>query len=325
MLAAVIEHGTMRLEHRTLPSLGPHEALIEVRMAGICNTDIELLKGYMNFSGIPGHEFVGRVLEAPSAPQLVGVRVTADINIGCGTCPVCRTGDARHCPNRRTLGIAGQDGAFAENVILPVANLHPVPDGVRDEEAVFIEPLAAALEPGQQLHLTARQSLLVLGDGKLGLLSACGLRYLVPGLVLAGHHSRKLALAAAQGVTTRQMDDPATLVAEYGRFDVVIEATGRPQGLAQAISLVRPEGTVVIKTTTFAPTTLDMAKVVVDEIQLVGSRCGDFDLAGAYLRDRLVDVVPLIESVRPFEECVAAMETASRPGAMKVLLNLPRM
>jgi len=196
---------------------------------------------------------------------------------------------------------------------------------VRDEEAVFIEPLAAALEPGQQLHLTARQSLLVLGDGKLGLLSACGLRYLVPGLVLAGHHSRKLALAAAQGVTTRQMDDPATLVAEYGRFDVVIEATGRPQGLAQAISLVRPEGTVVIKTTTFAPTTLDMAKVVVDEIQLVGSRCGDFDLAGAYLRDRLVDVVPLIESVRPFEECVAAMETASRPGAMKVLLNLPRM
>lgn len=325
MLAAVIENGTMRLEHRSLPSLGPDEALIQVHMAGICNTDIELLKGYMNFSGIPGHEFVGRVLEAPSAPQLVDARVTADINIGCGTCPVCRTGDARHCPNRRTLGIAGQDGAFAECVSLPVANLHPVPDGVSDVEAVFIEPLAAALEPGQQLHLTARQSVLVLGDGKLGLLSACALRYLAPGLVLAGHHARKLALAAAQGVTTWLLDDPADLLKKYGRFDVVIEATGRPQGLTQAIDLVRPEGVVVIKTTTFDPTSLNMAKVVVDEIQLLGSRCGDFELAGAYLRDRLVDVVPLIENVRPFEECVAAMEVAAKPGAMKVLLNFPRV
>jgi threonine dehydrogenase-like Zn-dependent dehydrogenase len=324
MLAAVLDHGVMRLLDRPRPVPGPDEALIKVRLAGICNTDLELAKGYMHFSGIPGHEFVGRVVEAPGDPGLIGARVTADINIGCGTCPTCRKSGPRHCPNRRTLGIAGQDGAFAEYVALPLANLHVLPDGISDEEAVFVEPLAAALEPGQQLHLTADQSVLVLGDGKLGILCACGLRYLVPGLVLAGRHSRKLALAAAQGVTTRLVGDPTTLVREYGRFDVVVEATGRPEGLGCALDLVRPEGVVVMKTTTFAPTALDMAKVVVDEISLVGSRCGNFELAGAYLRDRLVNVLPLIEAIRPFQEWVEAMEAAARPGTMKVLLSLPR-
>ena len=166
--------------------------------------------------------------------------------------------------------------------------------------------------------------MLVLGDGKLGILCACGLRYPAPDLVLAGRHERKLAIAAAQGVTTRLADDPAALIREFGRFDVVVEATGRPQGLGCALELVRPEGVVVIKTTTFAPITIDMAKVVVDEICLLGSRCGNFELAGAYLRDGLVDVMPLIEAVRPFEECLAAMEAAARPGAMKVVLEFPR-
>lgn len=324
MLAAVLQHGVLSLQHRPRPVPGPGEALVKVRLAGICNTDIELAKGYMGFSGIPGHEFVGRVVEAASAPELTGARVTADINLGCGVCPTCLQYDARHCPNRRTLGIAGKDGAFAEYVTLPVANLHLVAEGVSDEEAVFMEPLAAALEPGQQLHLTAGQSVLVLGDGKLGILCACGLRYQTPGLVLGGHHPRKLAIAAAQGVTTRLVDDPAELVREFGRFDVVVEATGRPEGLASAIRLVRPEGTVVVKTTTFAPTTLDMAKVVVDEISLLGSRCGNIGLAGAYLRDRLVDVLPLIEGRRPLAECADALAVAARPGAMKVLLDLPR-
>lgn len=324
MLAAVIEQGELRLCQRPKPVPGPDEALVQVRQAGICNTDIELTKGYMHFSGVPGHEFVGRVVQAEAAPELVGTRVTAEINLGCGTCPTCRKHDARHCPNRRTLGIAGKDGAFAEYLTVPVANLHVVPEGVSDTEAVFVEPLAAALEPGQQLHLTADQSVLVLGDGKLGILCACGLRYLVPGLVLAGRHSRKLALAAAQGVATRLAEDPAALTREFGRFDVVIEATGRPQGLSYALELVRPEGTVVLKTTTFAHATLNMAKVVVDEVNLVGSRCGNFALAMAYLRDRLVDVMPLVESIRPVQECAQAMETAARPGAMKVLLSMPR-
>jgi len=329
MQAVIFEGGSVRMITKTLPSLEPGEVLIQVRLAGICNTDLELLKGYMDFSGIPGHEFVGRVVEAPYTPKLLGKRVTADINIGCGECPTCLKYDARHCPSRTTLGIAGKDGVFAEYCILPASNVHIVPEGVSDSEAVFIEPLAAALEPGQQLHLTARDSVLVLGDGKLGLLCACGLRYLSPHLVLAGRHARKLAIAAAQGVTTRQETTPASLTTtlrkEFGLFDVVVEATGRPEGLAHALELVRPEGTVVLKTTTFAPTPINMAKVVVDEITLVGSRCGDFELAGVYLRDRLTDVLPLIEATYPFKAFPEAFHAASKPGAMKVLIDFAKV
>lgn len=325
MQAAIFENGAVHLVSKPTPTLGPGEVLIEVRMAGICNTDLELLRGYMGFAGIPGHEFVGRVVAAPSAPQLLGRRVTADINIGCGTCPVCLTADARHCPNRTTLGIAGKDGAFAQFVAMPLNTIHLVPDCISNAQAVFLEPLAAALEPSQQLHLTARQSVLVLGDGKLGILTACALRRFVPDLVLAGKHEEKLAVAAAQGVTVRQGTDAghiaATLRRDFGLFDVVIEATGRPQGLETALELVRPEGTVVLKTTTFAPTTLAMAKVVVDEINLLGSRCGDLRLAIAYLKDKLVDVLPLVEAAYPFEAFAEALEHAARPGAMKVLVD----
>lgn len=324
MLAAVIDHGTMRIEQRSRPSLGPNQALIHVRLAGICNTDLELLRGYRDFSGIPGHEFVGHVVKAPDAPKLVGARVTGEINIGCGICHTCLTEGPRHCPTRRTLGIDGWDGAFAEFIVLPIANLHVIPDGVSDMEAIFVEPLAAALEPGQQLHLTARDSMLVLGDGKLGILTACALRYQVPGLILAGRHAHKLAIAAAQGVEIRLASAASDLLAEHGPFDVVIEATGRPQGLNDALTLVRPEGTVVLKTTIAAETSFDMAKAVVNEITLVGSRCGNFDLALSYLRDGLVDVMPLVEIIRPFEECVDAMAVAARPGAMKVMLQFPR-
>ena len=325
MQAVIFENGSVRLSDRPQPMPGPDDVLIEVHLAGICNTDLELLRGYMGFAGIPGHEFVGRVVSAPGSPQLLGRRVAADINIGCGTCPVCRKADARHCPARTTLGIAGKDGAFAQVLAMPARTIQVVPDSVSDAQAVFLEPLAAALEPGQQLHLTARQSVLVLGDGKLGILSACALRRLVPDIVLAGKHEGKLAIAAAQGVAVRQGSDPAAIVAdlrrEYGVFDVVIEATGRPQGLDTALALVRPEGTVVLKTTTFAPTTLDMAKVVVDEISLVGSRCGDLHLAAAYLKDGLVDVLPLVEAAYPFTAAAEALDHAARPGAMKVLLD----
>lgn len=301
------------------------EALLEVRMAGICNTDLELLKGYMGFSGIPGHEFAAVVAEAPDHPELVGKRVTAEINLGCGHCPTCLTAGPRHCPNRTTLGIAGKDGAFARYVTMPVSLLHEIPDNIPDSEAVFIEPLAAALEPGQQLHLTADMSVLALGDGKLGILSACALRHQCPDIVLAGRHARKLAIAAAQGVATRRHDShdglAAALLEEFGRFDVVIEATGRPEGLAHALDLTRPEGTIVLKTTTFAPTPVNMARVVVDEITLVGSRCGNFKLATAFLRDRLVDVSPLIEAAYPFTEFPQAMAAAARPGALKVVVE----
>ena len=326
MQAVVFENGAARLTERPRPEPGPDEALIRVRLAGVCNTDLELLRGYMGFAGVPGHEFVGEVSAAPGRPELVGRRVVADINLGCGVCPRCRRGDPRHCPDRTTLGIAGKDGAFAEYLTVPTQAVHVVPDAVGDLEAVFAEPLAAALEPGQQLHLTARTKALVLGDGKLGILTACALRHLVPGLVLGGKHAAKLAVAAAQGATTRQGDTAEALVQdllqEYGRFDVVIEATGRPQGLETALDLTRPEGTVVLKTTTFAPTSLNMARVVVDEISLIGSRCGDTALALAYLSDRLVDVTPLAEATYPLAAFQTALDHAARPGAMKVIVDM---
>jgi len=328
MQVVIFEHGAVHRTTRPLPSLNAGEVLVQVRMAGICNTDLELFKGYMNFSGIPGHEFVGRVVEAPNNPELLGKRVTAEINFGCGRCPACLKYDARHCPNRTTLGIAGKDGVFAEYASLPASAVHLVAEGVSDPEAVFTEPLAAALEPGQQVHLTADQSLLVLGDGKLGILCACALRYLSPNLILAGRHPRKLAIAAGQNVATRQGDTSQgmvdALLREFGRFDVVVEATGRPGGLACALDLVRPEGTVVLKSTTFDPAPVDMARVVVDEISLIGSRCGNFNLAGAYLRDRLVNVLPLVEATYPFEAFPEALAAASRSGAMKVLVEFPQ-
>lgn len=324
MQAVTFVNGAVHRTIKTLPVLQPGEVLIRVRLAGICNTDLELLRGYMDFSGIPGHEFVGKVIEAPDNPELLGRRVTAEINLGCGHCETCRKYDARHCPNRTTLGIAGKDGAFAEYVSVPASVVHVLPEGVSDREAVFIEPLAAALEPGQQLHLTADWSVLVLGDGKLGILCACALRSWSPDIVLAGRHPRKLAIAASQGVTTRQGETSAALVAglreEFGLFDVVVEATGRPDGLACALEVTRPEGTVVLKTTTFAPTPVNMARVVVDEITLVGSRCGNFKLASAFLRDKRIDVLPLIEATYPFEAFPDALAAASRPGAMKVLV-----
>ncbi|WP_029459027.1 MDR/zinc-dependent alcohol dehydrogenase-like family protein [Solidesulfovibrio alcoholivorans] len=320
MQAVAFHAGTVRMETRPDPIPGPGEVRIRVRMAGICNTDLELLKGYMGFSGIPGHEFVGVVDAAPDHPELLGRRVTSEINLGCGACPTCLTTGPRHCPNRTTLGIAGKDGAFAEFLTVPASLVHLLPDTVPDTAAVCIEPLAAALEPGQQLHLTAATSLLVLGDGKLGILCACGLRMLCPDVVLAGRHEAKLSIAAAQGVTVRHADRDA-LRREYSPFDVVVEATGRPDGLAFALDLVRPEGTVVLKTTTFAPTSINMARVVVDEIALVGSRCGDFKLAAAYLRDGLVDVSPLIQAVFPFAAFPDALAAAARPGAMKVLVE----
>ncbi|EHJ46689.1 Alcohol dehydrogenase GroES domain protein [Solidesulfovibrio carbinoliphilus subsp. oakridgensis] len=320
MRAVIFANGAVHWTTKPQPLPGPGEVSIQVRMAGICNTDLELLKGYMDFAGIPGHEFVGRVVAAPDHPELLGKRVTAEINLGCGRCRTCLTSGPRHCPHRTTLGIAGKDGAFAEYVTVPASAVHMVPDGVSDREAVFIEPLAAALEPGQQLHLTADTSVLVLGDGKLGILAACSLRLQVPDIVLAGRHPRKLAIAAAQGVATRH-GDIAGLREAFGRFDVVVEATGRPDGLACALDLVRPEGTVVLKTTTFAPTPVDMARVVVDEISLVGSRCGNFRLATSVLGHRLVDVAPLIEAVHPFDAFPEALAAAARPGAMKVLVE----
>lgn len=311
MKAVRISDGSLHLADALMPCPGPHEALIRVLMAGICNTDLELLKGYMNFSGIPGHEFVGLVESAPSRPELVGRRVVADINIG--SCP----GDHRHAPDRTVLGILGKDGAFTQYVTLPVWNCHLVPDNVDDQTAVFAEPLAAALEVGQQVHIRAGDRVAVLGDGKLGLLIALGLRHLCPGVMLVGKHPDKLAIAAAQGVRTTLADEVS------GPFDVVVEATGRPEGITSAMGLVRDEGTIVLKSTTEAASCLDISRIVVREITLVGSRCGDTALALDHLSHGLVDPSGLVEAVLPFEDVEEAFRLAARPGARKVLVRMP--
>ncbi len=310
MPKVLFENRTVSLAGQERPVPGPDEALIRVLTAGICNTDIELLKGYMNFSGTPGHEFVGVVEEAASASHLVGRRVVADINIGPGP------GDHRHTEGRRVLGILDCPGAFATWLVLPVRNLILVPEGLPDEAAVFAEPLAAGLEVAQQVHIKATDRVLVLGDGKLGVLTALGLRHYCPRLVLAGRHPDKLAIAQAQGVRTSLSQHL------FGAFDIVVEATGNPEGLGQALKLVRPEGTIVPKSTTEADSSINLAQIVVREITLVGSRCGDLRLALDHLSSGLVDPSGLIQSVHPLDDFARAFAEASRPGARKVLLRI---
>lgn len=318
MKRVFFDNGRITIQDVPVPMPCAGEVLVKVLMAGICNTDIELQKGYHNFHGAPGHEFVGIVEntadapDGPDAQKFIGKRVVADINIGDGP------GDARHAPGRRVLGIMNKDGAFAEYFTIPAANCHLVPPEVCNRAAVFTEPLAAALEVGQQVHLTAMDKVAVLGDGKLGILIATALRHGCPGIVLIGKHEDKMAVASRQGVRTAALKDASTLAP----FDVVVEATGRPEGVTTALDLVRPEGTIVLKTTTHAPTCLDMARIVVNEIVLVGSRCGNMPLALGFLRDKLVDVQELIEAAYPLERFEDAFAVASTPGARKVLLKV---
>ncbi len=324
MLAAYFADRNIEIVQRPTPLPGKGQALLKVRMAGICNTDIELFNGYYGYKGVAGHEFVAEVMQAPDAPEWVGKRVVADINFSCRVCPVCMAGRHRHCPNRTVLGIVGGDGAFAEYLVAPVVNLVEVPDFVPDEVAVFAELLAAALEPGQQCNLSHQDKLLIVGDGKLGLLCALGLHYHNPDLILAGRHEDKLAIADAVGIRTEMVGREkglAPLVEECGLFDIVIEAGGRPETLTQAINAVRPEGMVVAKTTSHLKSEIDMAKVVVDEITIMGSRCGDIALAAHYLANGWVEPAPLIETILPFAEFREAFEIARTPGALKVLVQ----
>lgn len=328
MLALRFHESKAEIMETETPVPAEDEALIRVDWVGVCNTDLELLAGYYGFSGIAGHEFVGRVVEAPGRPDLAGKRVTADINCGCGDCALCLAGDSRHCPGRTVTGIVGRPGAFAQYLTTPLSTLHLIPDGLEDRRAVFTEPLAAALEPAQQMLIQARDRVLVLGDGKLGLLTALGLRLQNPGLVLAGKHDEKLAIARDKGVETRLVDPEAPkggleeLIREQGLFDVVIEATGNEHGLGLALDCVRPEGTVVAKTTSRKHSCIDLAKVVVEEISIVGSRCGDPALALHHLAAGLVDPTPLIQAEFPFGRITEALELAKEPGSLKVLVNM---
>ena len=317
MRALIRDEALRVVDNHPTPEPLPGEARIRVRIAGICNTDLELVKGYLHFRGVPGHEFVGVVERAPGAEMWEGVRVVGDINAACGTCAACRAGRPTHCPNRTTLGIDGRDGAFADYLTLPVSNIYAVPDALPDEAAVFTEPLAAACEILEQVHVRPTDRVIVLGDGKLGILCAQVLARIGCDLTLIGHHPEKLKIVTKLGIRT-VLD--ATGVTNSADF--VIEATGHPSGYVDARRLVRPRGTVVLKSTYHGTVAADLTMAVVDEVTLLGSRCGPFAPALRMLERGLIDVKPLIDRQYAFDDVLNAFEHASRPGALKVLVKM---
>ena len=300
------------------PQPTPGEVRVRTALAGICNTDLEIMRGYAGFRGVLGHEFVG-IVDQAETPDLVGRRVVGEINVACGACDNCLAGRPTHCPTRTALGIRGRDGTLAETFCLPAGNLHLVPDGIPDDAAVFAEPLAAACEILEQVRVRPTDRVIVLGDGKLGLLVAQVLAQTGCDLTVVGRHEDKLATlrAAAGGIRTRVGDEGLGRTA-----DVVVECTGRPEGFETARRLVRPRGTLVLKSTYPSLVQTDLSRLVVDEIQVVGSRCGPFPAALRLLAQGLVDVLPLVEAEYPLDEALAAFEHAGRRGALKVLVRV---
>jgi threonine dehydrogenase-like Zn-dependent dehydrogenase len=317
MQALYFDGSNLELKEVPRPEPAPGEALVRLRLAGVCRTDLEVLKGYHDFRGIPGHEFVGEVLGPPGSP-LFGQRVVGEINIPCGVCPRCRRGLAHHCRERRVLGLKGLDGTFAEYLTLPEQNLHPVPDGVADEAAVITEPLAAALAVFEAAPPTPDQCALVVGDGALGLLISFTLALRGLETHLAGHYREHLGLAEPYGVRAWLADELPP-----GEFDLVVEASGSPTGLALALNRVRPRGTVVMKSTFAGQAPLDPSLIVVPEVRLVGSRCGPFPAALRLLTRGWLDPRPLISRVFPLSQGVAALDFARQKGVLKVLLAGP--
>jgi threonine dehydrogenase-like Zn-dependent dehydrogenase len=298
------------------PEPPPGEARVRIVCAGVCNTDLEMVRGYFAYVGVPGHEFVGVVEAAPGNESWVGKRVVGEINASCRTCETCRAGRPTHCPTRTVLGILKRDGAHAQSLLLPIANLHEVPAGVADDDAVFAEPLAAALEIQEQITVGPGDRVVVIGSGKLGNLVAQTLALAGCDLVAVGRNPATLAPLAKRGIRTATAD---ALVA--GRADVAVECTGNPDGFALARHAVRPRGTIVLKSTYHGDLALNVAMVVVDEITLVGSRCGPFAPALDLLARGGVDVGPLLAARYPLRDAPAAYAHAARPGTLKVVID----
>jgi len=298
-----------------LPADG--DTLLRVRHAGICSTDLEIAKGYMSFRGTLGHEFVADVVQCPER-NLIGKRVAGEINIVCGRCDLCLSGLASHCRNRTVLGILGHDGAFADLVRLPMVNLHVLPDQIDDEAAVFIEPLAAAFQVLKQIKLDGRKWVTVLGDGRLGLLIAQTLRNAGCPVRVIGKHPSKMALCEKWQIRSRPLAD---IIPRHDQ-DVVVDCSGRSDGLELCLQMVRPRGTVVLKTTVADKRPMNLANLVIDEINLIGSRCGPFREAIRALAEKQVDVASLIHRRMKLEQGVEAMELAARPGVLKVILTM---
>jgi threonine dehydrogenase-like Zn-dependent dehydrogenase len=315
MKAVVLEGKSIRVEDRPDPVPKKGEALIRVSKAGICNTDLELAKGYMDFEGILGHEFVGKVVEA-SQKEWIGNRVVGEINLPCGQCAICLKGDSRHCPSRKVLGIHQKDGVFAEFVTLTRENLHVIPSSISDVEAVFIEPLAAAIAILDHVCPDRNTDILVLGDGKLGLLAAQVFQTRSFNVFCVGHHSRKLGLIAKRGIHTAK-----DTLGWDRKFDFIIEATGNPQGIEDALCLIEPKGKIVMKSTFQGLANIDISTLVVNEIQLVGSRCGSFVKAIEFLEKESLEMERMVEADFPLENALKAFEKARDPGVIKVLLT----
>ncbi|KYF75058.1 hypothetical protein BE11_24060 [Sorangium cellulosum] len=330
MRALVWDGTAARVVDREPPSTTAGMAVVEVRCAGICNTDLEIVRGYMGFRGTLGHEFVGDVVDGPAAWR--GRRVVGEINFACGRCDTCARGLGRHCPARTVMGIVGADGALAERVAVPVANLHAVDDRVDDEEAVFTEPLAAAFAILEQVRVAPGTSALVFGDGKLGLLIAQVLQQAGARVLAVGKHEEKLALLRARGVATEVLRPEVTGPADAGAAshrgawagepaELVVEATGTAEGFARAVRATRPRGTLVLKSTVAGLSSVHLAELVVHEITVVGSRCGLFEPALRALEDRSIDVRSLVSARLPLERAAEALQAAAAPGALKVLVT----
>lgn len=318
MKALRVAAGTLSLAEVPKP-VGDGEALVRVVKSGICNTDLEIVRGYAGFSGTIGHEFVGVVEQADERPELIAKRVVGEINAGCGRCELCRNGDSRHCPDRTVLGIVGRDGAHAEFLTLPARNLIEVPSAVTDREAVFAEPLAAAFGITEQADITPATQAAVIGDGKLGLLCAMVIGLSSENAVLIGRHRSKLAIAEDAGIE----GVPAADAPKLGRrFDVVVEASGSESGFAAAVDLVRPRGKIVLKSTFYGTPAWPASRIVVDEISVIGSRCGRFAPALRLLAEKKIDVERLVSEEFALADGVAAIQRASEKGVLKVLLKM---
>jgi threonine dehydrogenase-like Zn-dependent dehydrogenase len=328
-MRALVFDGSLQFDPRRKdPATGDGDTLLRVRQAGICATDLEITKGYMNFRGVLGHEFVADVVSSPDK-DLVGQRVVGEINIVCGRCDLCLSGLSAHCRSRSVLGILNHDGAFAEFVRLPALNLHALPKTVDDDQAVFVEPLAAAFQVTKQLGsqtrpgggaagVEGRKWVTVLGDGRLGLLVAQVMRNAGYPVRVIGKYPDKLAICEKWSIRSRPLAD---IVPRHDQ-DVVVDCTGSAAGFELAMQMVRPRGTIVLKSTVAAGKALNLAPLVIDEISVIGSRCGPFREAIRALSEKQIDVASLITRRMKLEQGVEAMELAGRPGVLKVLLTM---
>ncbi|APR78662.1 Threonine dehydrogenase [Minicystis rosea] len=314
MRALYWDGSAARVVDRPEPVAGPGTAVIRVKWAGICKTDLEICKGYMSFRGVLGHELVGTVTDGPD--EWKGKRVVGEINFGCGACPECARGMQRHCPRRTVMGILDADGAFAEKIEVPVENLHVVPDGVSDEAAVFAEPLAAAFEILEQIHVHPGMECVVLGDGKLGLLVAQVLHLTGARVLAVGRHATSLAFLGKRGIATSLVDSWSKKKA-----DLVVDATGSSAGFEAAVAATRPRGTLVLKSTVADKVPMNLAPLVIQEIRVVGSRCGSFAPALRALAAGSVDVTPLIGARVTLRDAERGLALAAKPGALKVLID----